>query len=67
MDELIEALTIFRKYTDARWPTACEHDMLYVCGVPRELVSDEDNERLEQLHFVPNDVGGYESSWFGSC
>ena len=30
MDDLITALTIFRKYSDTKYPTHCEHDTLYV-------------------------------------
>ena len=51
---LIEALTIFSKYTDTEWPTCCEHDTLYVLVDPK-LVSEEDKKRLDELGFVPGD------------
>ena len=36
MKDLIEALQIFSKYTDTGWPTHCEHDVMYICGVDPE-------------------------------
>lgn len=55
MDDLIKALTIFRKYMggDHSYPTACEHDTLYVNCDP-EKVSDEDKAILEGLGFFPD-------------
>ena len=50
MTELIEAFTIFAKYTSTTRPTCCEHDVLYVLVDP-SLVSDEDRARLEVLGF----------------
>ena len=64
MDELIEALTIFRKYmsdTDAKYPTSCEQDVLFVCGVDIE-VSEEDKARLEELSFFPGTGEGEQDS-----
>lgn len=51
MDDLIEALSIFRKYTSAKWPTHCEHDVMYVFVDPDE-VDIRDEERLCLLGFV---------------
>lgn len=57
MDELIEALTIFKKYVEpdsyeARFPTHCEHDVLYVyIGVSPDVMDEGDPERLEELGF----------------
>ncbi len=51
MDDLIEALTIFRKYANPRWPTVCSHDQLAICGVTRDQVSEEDIGRLNDLGF----------------
>lgn len=55
MDDLIKAFTIFRKYMggDHSYPTACEHDTLYVNCDP-EKVSDEDKAILEELGFYPD-------------
>ena len=51
MKDLIEALTIFSKYTDDAHPTCCEHDVLYVLVDP-ENVAAEDRARLEALGFI---------------
>ena len=69
MKDLIEALTILAKYMDPeeKWPTACEHDVLYVCSVEAEDVSEEDTKRLDQLGFIPSEDGGFMSFRFGSC
>lgn len=50
MNDLIEALQIFAKYTNDKYPTACEHDVLYVLVDP-SLVSVEDTSKLETLGF----------------
>ena len=71
MKELIEALTILYKYCgdDNKYPTHCEHDVLYVFGVEPEEVSEEDLKRLEECGFIPNeDTGeGFLSFRYGSC
>lgn len=66
MDDLIEALTIFRKYSNEKWPTSCNHDELSVFVDP-DVVSDDDKKRLEELSFKPDDCGGFVSFRFGSC
>lgn len=48
--DLIEALTIFFKYSNEYAPTHCEHDVLCVVSVPKEL-PDADLKRLEELSF----------------
>jgi hypothetical protein len=70
MKDLIEALTILAKYMDPeeRWPTHCEHDVLYVCNIESEDVSEGDTKRLDELGFVPDpENGGFMSYRFGSC
>jgi hypothetical protein len=52
MDDLIEALTIFRKYKNAKWPTNCSHDVLAIMEVTEEEVSEEDKKRLDELGFL---------------
>ena len=65
MKDLIEALKILSKYTDAKYPTGCEHDVFYVYVEPGD-VSDEDNERLVELGFFPDvEIGTYFSFRFG--
>lgn len=51
MKDLIEALTIFLKYSNERRPTHCEHDVLQISGIEKGVVSAKDAERLEQLGF----------------
>jgi hypothetical protein len=51
MKDLIEALTIFLKYKDEKYPTHCEHDVLYIMGVEEDEVSEEDKKRLDELGF----------------
>lgn len=69
MKELIEALNIFAKYTDAAYPFHCEHDVLYVPVVDYDEVSDEDKARLEELGFEENTESdqGFMSFRYGSC
>lgn len=52
MKNLIEALTIFVKYQDRECPTHCEHDVLYIMGITRDEVSENDRARLDQLGFI---------------
>ena len=68
MDNLIEALMIFRKYSDDNYPTHCEHDVLMVPCVNVEEVSTEDMCRLDTLGFFPCEVYNcFISFKFGSC
>ena len=65
MDDLIKALTIFKKYTDSEYPTCCEHDILHVIVNP-DIVSLKDIEELETLGFIA-DEDSFRSYRFGSC
>jgi hypothetical protein len=70
MDDLIEALQIFQKYTDSteRNPTWCGHDVFAVCHQEDVEISDEDKKRLEELSFTWDDeLEGFSSYRFGSC
>jgi hypothetical protein len=69
MKDLIEALNIFLKYKDVKWPTHCEHDVLHIMEVTKEEVVAEDAARLEQLGFLwsVGDGGGWISFRFGSA
>lgn len=60
MKRLIEALTIFAKYQDLEWPTHCEHDVLYIMGITKDEVSEEDQKRLVELGFHWKKGGGEE-------
>ena len=69
MDDLIKALTIFLKYGNPKWPTHCEHDVMFV-SIDPTLVSEEDIAELSRLSFEPDD-GDYndvfKSYRFGSA
>lgn len=59
MKNLIEALTIFLKYGNPEYPTHCEHDTLYICGIKPRDVSAVDKKKLEELGFeITNEFGG---------
>lgn len=51
MEDLIKALQIFLKYSNTRYPTHCEHDVMYVL-VHSRLVSEEDKLTLKDLGFI---------------
>jgi hypothetical protein len=53
MNDLIEALQILAKYQKpTRWPTHCEHDVLYVMDVKKGAPSAEERIRLDELGFL---------------
>lgn len=71
MEDLIKALTILSKYIEGeynkRYPTSCEHDVLYV-QVDYTKIAQEDLIELEKLGFRPNvDLGNMMSYTYGSC
>ena len=67
MNDLIEALTIFAKYTSDAHPTHCEHDLLYVIVDPAD-VSTADRSRLATLGFAANARDrSFVSTRFGSA
>ena len=68
MDDLIEALTILRKYGNPASPCNCSHDLLWV-SIDPGLVSAQDKQRLDELGFFPSQEyeGGFSSYRFGSC
>ena len=68
MQDLIEALTIFLKYGNPRWPTIATHDMLRVVIDPA-LVTPADLARLADLSFDPDVAveGCFYSIRFGSA
>ena len=61
MEKLIEALQIFLKYGNPSYPTHCEHDTLYICGIEPSDVSNEDKVKLDELGFFVDDESGEES------
>jgi hypothetical protein len=65
MDDLIQALLIFRKYGNPEHPTHCEHDEMFVAIDPK-VVSKEDKAVLKKLSFTPEE-SAFSSYRFGSC
>jgi hypothetical protein len=66
LSTLIEALQILLKYGDPGWPTHCEHDILTICGIEPDDVSDEDKKTLDDLGFFVGD-DAFQSFKFGSA
>ena len=67
MNDLIEALQIFLKYTNEKYPTHCEHDILMIMDVTEDI-DEGDKKRLDELGFNWNDDEGYWYSYrFGSA
>lgn len=60
MTDLIKALQIFAKYLDAKYPTACDHGVLYVIDIKHEEVTAADRAMLDTLGFDWSDA---ESCW----
>lgn len=54
MEELIKAFQIFLKYGNKKYPTSCEHDILYV-DIDPSVVSDGDKKTLDELGFFVDD------------
>lgn len=69
MDDLIQALTILRKYGNPYYPTQCEHDELTICGINPSVVSKEDVKILDKLGFFISDDDDecFKSYRFGSA
>jgi len=61
MSNLIEALGIFKKYKDEACPTHCEHDIMYIMGIAKDVMTEEDIKRLEELGFNYDDT---EEGWY---
>ena len=54
MEDLIKALQILLKYGNPKYPTVCEHDILYIVGIDLKKISIEDITELENLGFIIN-------------
>lgn len=68
MDKLIEALQIFLKYGNPKYPTICEHDELFVVGYDRNDMLEADLKKLEELGFDwSNKHGSFVSYRYGSA
>lgn len=51
MKDLIEALQIFSKYAETKYPTHCEHDVLMIMEVDEDSVTEDEAKRLDGLGF----------------
>jgi hypothetical protein len=67
MEQLIIALQIFLKYGNPLNPTHCEHDVLTICGIDPEQVSDEDKAKLKELGFFIGEYNSFQSYRYGSA
>lgn len=68
MEKLIEALQIFLKYGNPAYPTHCEHDVLWICGIDPDHVSVEDKNKLDELgFFVDKNNYQFKSHKYGSA
>ena len=67
MEELIKALTILSLYMrddyHKDFPTHCEHDILYVCGVDLEKMDASVVSELVELGFTPESEGDTNYYW----
>ena len=54
MEDLIKALQILLPYYyGGRWPTCCEHDIMYVCEVDVSKMDVSVVRELDKLGFMP--------------
>ena len=68
MKNLIKALQIFLKYGNPDYPTHCEYNELWICGIDPADVSDEDIAILDDLgFFVEEDEECFKSYRYGSA
>lgn len=65
MKDLIKALTILSKYSKAKYPIQCEHDIMFIVDVDPDDVSQEDKDMLEKLHFEYDKDMGFYSNYYG--
>ena len=67
MEELIKALTILSKYMKddyhRNFPTHCEHDVLYVCGVDLKKMDASIVSELVELGFNPGSDNDTDYYW----
>ena len=67
MEKLIEALTILSSYMrddyHKDFPTHCEHDVLYVCGVKLSQMDADTVRKLIELGFTPGSDDDTNYDW----
>jgi len=68
MEDLIKALQIFLKYGNPDYPTHCEHECMWICGLSPADVSAGDKFTLDELgFFVCENDDRFKSSRYGSA
>lgn len=68
MEDLINALLIFKKYRNSKFPTNCEHDVLMIMEIEKDELSEEDKKEVARLGFFWSESEGCWSSFkFGSA
>ena len=66
MSDLIEALTILRKYGNPQYPTICEHDTLTIADINPQDVTPQDLAELNRLgYFVDKTEKCFRSHRYG--
>lgn len=67
MDELIKALSILSQYLRDDYykdfPTHCEHDVFYVCGVKLSQMDVDTVRKLIDLGFIPGSTNDTNYYW----
>ena len=67
MEDLIKALQILLKYGNPEYPTHCDHDELFICGIDPDKVSTKDKTKLEELGFeIHSNLNQFYSIKYGS-
>lgn len=67
MEDLIQALLIFNKYSKDEYPSRCDYEVFHICISPRD-VSKDDISKLEKLGFEADyENDDFFSYRFGSC
>ena len=62
MNDLIEVLKLIwpcLEDPNTKWPTSCEHDVLYICGVDMSKVDAALVRKLAKLDFFPGSDEDY--------
>ena len=55
MKNLLRALQVFLKYGNHKYPTSCDHDVMYIMGINIADVSSRDIKKLDELGFFWSD------------
>jgi hypothetical protein len=67
MEQLIEDLKVFSKYSKSDYPTHCEHDTMMIADVAQDDISEEDLEKVSDRWLWSEEDDGYISYRFGKA